>query len=173
MTTVGSEKGAAVVTSAPTWRSTTASSTSSTRYAVRRVGADVILDNIGAKYLSSNVDVLATEGRLVVIGLKGGRKGELDLGTLMRKRGAVISTLLRPRPVEAKAAIVASVEENVWPLVADGTVRPIVHATVPLDEVRRAHEIVEASSHIGKVVLTTDARVSSLRPESATRRLRP
>jgi putative PIG3 family NAD(P)H quinone oxidoreductase len=118
-------------------------------------GADVVLDHIGAKYLMPNVDVLATEGRLVVIGLMGGRKGELDLGALMRKRGAVISTLLRPRPVEAKAAIVASVEQNVWPLVADGAVRPIVHATVPLEEVRRAHEIVEASSHIGKVVLTT------------------
>jgi putative PIG3 family NAD(P)H quinone oxidoreductase len=117
-------------------------------------GADVVLDHIGAKYLTSNVEVLATEGRLVVIGLMGGRKAELDLGTLMRKRGAVISTLLRPRPVEAKAAIVASVEENVWPLLADGTVRPIVHATVPLEEVRRAHEIVEESSHIGKVVLT-------------------
>jgi putative PIG3 family NAD(P)H quinone oxidoreductase len=117
-------------------------------------GADVILDHIGAKYLASNVDLLAIEGRLVVIGLMGGRKGELDLGALMSKRAAVISTLLRPRPVEGKAAIVASVEENVWPLVADGTVRPIVHETVPLEDVRRAHEIVEESSHIGKVVLT-------------------
>jgi putative PIG3 family NAD(P)H quinone oxidoreductase len=118
-------------------------------------GADVVLDHIGAKYLADNVSVLATEGRLVVIGLMGGRKGELDLGTLMSKRGALISTLLRPRPVEAKAAIVASVEENVWPLLADGTVKPIVHTTIPLDDVRRAHEVVEESSHFGKVLLRT------------------
>jgi putative PIG3 family NAD(P)H quinone oxidoreductase len=118
-------------------------------------GADVVLDHIGAKYLSRNVDVLATEGRLVMIGMMGGRKAELDLGALMGKRGALIATLLRPRPPEGKAAIVASVEENVWPLVADGTVRPIIHTTVPLSEVSRAHQIVEDSSHVGKVLITT------------------
>ena len=100
-------------------------------------GADVILDNMGAKYLGRNVDALATEGRLVVIGLQGGTKGELDLGTLLRKRGAVIATTLRSRPTEEKAIIVASVVEHVWPLVADGQVRPIVHATMPLDRGRR------------------------------------
>ena len=83
-------------------------------------GVDVILDNMGAKYLPRNVEALATEGRLVVIGLQGGTKGELDLGLLMRKRGAVIATSLRARPVEEKAAICASVVEHVWPLVADG-----------------------------------------------------
>ena len=80
-------------------------------------GADVVLDNMGAKYLGRNVDALATAGRLVVIGLMGGRKGELDLGTLLSKRGAVIATLLRARPAEEKAAIVAAVREHVWPLV--------------------------------------------------------
>ena len=84
-------------------------------------GADVILDNMGAKYLGRNVDALATAGRLVVIGLMGGRKGELDLGTLLSKRGAVIATSLRARPAEEKAAIVAAVREHVWPLVEDGT----------------------------------------------------
>jgi len=118
-------------------------------------GADVVLDHIGAKYLARNVDVLAIEGRLVMIGMMGGRKAELDLGALMGKRGALIATLLRPRPPEGKAAIVASVEENVWPLVADGTVRPIIHTTVPLSEVSRAHQIVEESSHVGKVLITT------------------
>jgi len=118
-------------------------------------GADVILDNIGAKYLGRNVESLAMQGRLVVIGFQGGAKGELDLSLLARRRGAVISTLLRPRPSADKAAIVSSVEENVWPLVTDGAVKPIVHATVPLDEVIRAHEVVESSTHIGKVVLTT------------------
>jgi putative PIG3 family NAD(P)H quinone oxidoreductase len=118
-------------------------------------GADVILDHIGAKYLERNVSLLATEGRLVVIGLMGGRKGELDLGELLSKRAALIATLLRPRPLESKATIVASVEANVWPLVADGNVKPIVHTTFPLDDVRRAHEVVEESSHIGKVLLHT------------------
>lgn len=118
-------------------------------------GADVVLDNIGAKYLSSNLDVLATEGRMVVIGLQGGARAEIDLSVLMRKRAALIATLLRPRPAAEKAAIIASVAANAWPLIADGRVRPTVHATVPLDEAARAHQIVEESSHVGKVVLTT------------------
>ena len=118
-------------------------------------GADVVLDNMGAAYLGRNVDSLATEGRLVVIGLQGGATAELDLGKLLRKRGAVIATALRSRPPEEKASIVASVEANVWPLIADKTVRPIVHTRLPLDDVRAAHELVEASGHIGKVVLTT------------------
>ena len=117
-------------------------------------GADVILDNMGAKYLGRNVEALATEGRLVVIGMQGGTKGELDLGGLMRKRGAVIATTLRSRPAEEKAVIAASVVEHVWPLVADGQVRPIVHATMPLDRVADAHRLMEESSHIGKIVLT-------------------
>jgi NADPH:quinone reductase-like Zn-dependent oxidoreductase len=118
-------------------------------------GADVILDNMGAAYLGRNLDALATEGRLVIIGLQGGAKGELDVGKLLRKRGAVIATSLRARPLEEKAAIVASVEENAWPLVVDKTVVPIVHASVALEDVRQAHELVGASSHTGKVVLTT------------------
>ena len=84
---------------------------------------------MGASYLGRNVDALATEGRLVVIGLMGGAKGELDLNQLMGKRGAIISTRLRPRPVDEKAAICAAVVEHVWPLVADGTVRPVVSTT--------------------------------------------
>ena len=117
-------------------------------------GADVILDNMGAKYLGRNVDALANEGRLLVIGLQGGTKGELDLGALLRKRGAVIATSLRARPAEEKAIIAASVVEHVWPLVSDGQVRPIVHATMPLDRVADAHRLMEESSHIGKIVLT-------------------
>ena len=96
-------------------------------------GADVILDNMGAKYLGRNVDALATEGRLVIIGMQGGAKAELDISALLRKRGAVIATALRSRPAEEKAAICAAVVEHVWPLVADGTVRPIVHTTMPLE----------------------------------------
>ncbi len=117
-------------------------------------GADVVLDNMGAKYLSRNVEVLATNGRLVVIGLQGGRRAELDLGQLLVKRAAVLATSLRSRPETEKAAIVASVVEHVWPLIADGAVRPIIHTRLPLDQAARAHELVESSAHIGKVLLT-------------------
>jgi putative PIG3 family NAD(P)H quinone oxidoreductase len=116
-------------------------------------GADVILDNMGASYLERNVTALATEGRLVVIGMQGGARGELDLGALMRKRGAIVATTLRARPAEEKAAICASVVEHVWPLVADGKVREIVDTTLPLDDVRRAHELMESGTHSGKILL--------------------
>jgi len=118
-------------------------------------GADVVLDNMGAKYLERNVSVLADEGRLVVIGLQGGAKAELDLGQLLRKRGAVIATALRSRPVDGKAAICASVIEHVWPLVADGRVKPIVHQVLPLEQAAEAHRIVEDGSHSGKVLMTS------------------
>jgi len=117
-------------------------------------GADVILDNMGASYLGRNVSALATEGRLVVIGMQGGVKGELDLSALLGKRGAVIATSLRPRPVEEKTAICASVVEHVWPLYADGSVRPIVHTTMPLAEAGAAHALMESSDHTGKILLT-------------------
>jgi putative PIG3 family NAD(P)H quinone oxidoreductase len=117
-------------------------------------GADVVLDNMGAKYLARNVSVLADEGRLVIIGMQGGAKAELDIGQLLAKRGAVIATALRSRPVEGKAAICASVVEHVWPLVAEGKVRPIVHEVLALDRAAEAHRIVEAGTHSGKVLLT-------------------
>lgn len=116
-------------------------------------GADVILDNMGAKYLARNIDALAVNGRLANIGLQGGNRAELDLGKLMAKRAAVISTTLRARPAAEKAAIVASVREHAWPLVADGTLRPIVDRTVALPEAAEAHRVVEASDHVGKVLL--------------------
>ena len=116
-------------------------------------GADVILDNMGAKYLPRNVDALATAGRLVVIGLQGGVKGELDLGVLLRKRAAVIATSLRARPLAEKATIVAAVRECVWPLVAAGRVRPVVHSRHPLAQASAAHAEMEASTHIGKILL--------------------
>ncbi|KAA1427884.1 NAD(P)H-quinone oxidoreductase [Nocardioides antri] len=117
-------------------------------------GADVVLDNMAAKYLQRNVAVLAKEGRLVIIGMQGGTKAELDIAQLLSKRGAIIATTLRSRPVDGKAAICASVVEHVWPLVADGRIRPIVHETLPLDRVADAHRILEDSSHTGKVLLT-------------------
>jgi putative PIG3 family NAD(P)H quinone oxidoreductase len=118
-------------------------------------GADVVLDNMGAKYLPRNVEVLATNGRLVVIGLQGGVRGELDLGRLLSKRAAVIATSLRARPPAEKATIVAAVREHVWPLVEAGRVRPVVHAAYPLGGAADAHREMESSAHIGKILLTT------------------
>ena len=117
-------------------------------------GADVILDNMGAKYLGRNVTALATGGRLVIIGMQGGAKGELDINALLRKRASVTATSLRGRPVAEKAAICCGVVENVWPLVASGAIRPIVEATMPLEEAGRAHELMEAGGHSGKFLLT-------------------
>jgi putative PIG3 family NAD(P)H quinone oxidoreductase len=118
-------------------------------------GADVILDNMGAKYLARNVDALAISGRLVIIGLMGGRQAELDLGKLLSKRAAVIATTLRARPATEKATIVAAVREHVWPLIEAGHVRPIIHSRHPLERATDAHREMEASTHIGKILLTT------------------
>lgn len=117
-------------------------------------GVDVILDNMGAKYLMRNVDTLADGGRLVIIGMQGGSKAELNIGTLLRKRGSVIATALRSRSLEQKGAIVAAVREHVWPLIEAGRVKPIIHATYPVEEVAAAHTEMESSRHIGKILLT-------------------
>ncbi|MGW4685365.1 NAD(P)H-quinone oxidoreductase [Streptomyces sp. NPDC004244] len=124
------------------------------RAATGGAGADVILDIIGAKYLARNVDALAVNGRLAVIGLQGGVKAELNLGTLLSKRAAIAGTTLRARPQAEKAAIVAAVREHVWPLVAAGRIRPVVHAVYPVREVAEAHRTMESSSHVGKLLLT-------------------
>lgn len=117
-------------------------------------GADVILDVMGAKYLQRNVDALAVAGRLVIIGLQGGTRAELDLNALMRKRCAVMGTTLRARPEEEKSAIMASVGEYVWPLIKDGSVKPLVDRTFPLTEAAAAHEYFDSGQHTGKVLLT-------------------
>jgi putative PIG3 family NAD(P)H quinone oxidoreductase len=117
-------------------------------------GADVILDNMGAKYLDRNISALAPDGRLVIIGMQGGVKAELNIGKLLAKRGAVVATSLRSRPTQEKASICASVVEHVWPLVADGSVRTLVHTTLPLDRAAEAHQIMESGDHTGKILLT-------------------
>ena len=116
-------------------------------------GADVVLDNMGAAYLSRNVAALAVGGRLVVIGLQGGVKGELDLGVLLGKRAAVHATSLRARPAAEKAAIVAAVRARVWPWVEAGAVRPVIDTVLPLERAADAHRVLEASQHVGKVLL--------------------
>ncbi len=117
-------------------------------------GADVVLDNMGAKYLGRNVAALATGGRLVIIGFQGGTKGELDIQALLRKRASVTATSLRARPLEEKAAICCGVVENVWPHVAAGRIRPIVETAMPLEDVARAHQLMEDGAHTGKILLT-------------------
>ena len=118
-------------------------------------GADVVLDNMGAAYLPRNVKALATGGRLVVIGLQGGVKGELDLGALLSKRASVHATSLRARPREQKAAIVSAVLERVWPWIESGAVRPVVDRVLPLEQAADAHRVLESSAHVGKILLTT------------------
>ncbi|MFI7408330.1 NAD(P)H-quinone oxidoreductase [Streptomyces sp. NPDC049627] len=116
-------------------------------------GADVILDNMGAKYLDRNIQALAVNGRLAIIGMQGGVKGELNIGALLAKRGAISATSLRARPLAEKAAIVAAVREHVWPLLDAGHVRPVVDRELPMKEAAEAHRVVEESGHVGKVLL--------------------
>jgi putative PIG3 family NAD(P)H quinone oxidoreductase len=115
--------------------------------------ADVILDIMGAKYLARNVEALKPDGRIAIIGMQGGRKGELDLGALMAKRGSVSATTLRARPPADKARIVRAVRDRVWPLVDAGTIRPVIHTTMPMAEAMKAHRLIESSDHIGKILL--------------------
>jgi|HubBroStandDraft_6_1064221.scaffolds.fasta_scaffold02247_11 putative PIG3 family NAD(P)H quinone oxidoreductase len=120
-------------------------------------GADVILDIMAAAYLSRNVAALATEGRLIVIGMQGGTRGELDLGQLMSKRASVRGSMLRSRPLDEKAAIVTAVRDQVWPLVGAGQIRPVIAAVLPLAQAAEAHRLMESSAHIGKILLDTTA----------------
>ncbi len=119
-------------------------------------GADVVLDNMGATGLAPNLAALAVDGRLLIIGMQGGTRAELDIGVLIRKRASVTAMGLRTRPLDGphgKAAICASVVENVWPMLADGRVRPVVHERVPLAEAARAHAALDAGGVVGKLLL--------------------
>jgi len=118
-------------------------------------GADVILDIVGAAYLERNLAALATGGRLAIIGLQGGAKAEIDLGGMLRKRATVRATTLRARPTHEKAAIVAGVNEVVWPLVSEGRIRPVIDTIFPLAQAAEAHKMMEADTHVGKILLAT------------------
>ena len=124
-------------------------------------GADVILDLIGAKYLQRNVDALADGGRLVIIGLQGGTRAELDINALMRKRGGIIGTTLRSRPVTgpgSKAEIVRSVRDGLWPLIESGEIRPVVDAVLDMRDAGAAHRRMNDGGHVGKIVLRLTIR---------------
>jgi len=117
-------------------------------------GVDVILDMVAASYFARNVESLAVEGRLVVISLLGGSRTELNLNTVMSKRIFITGSTLRIRTVAQKALVAEGVRRNVWPLLEQKRVRPVIHATFPLAEAAEAHRMIESSQHIGKIVLT-------------------
>ncbi|PRZ42973.1 putative PIG3 family NAD(P)H quinone oxidoreductase [Antricoccus suffuscus] len=120
-------------------------------------GVDVVLDLIGAKYLERNLDVLAPDGRLVILGMQGGRKAELNIGSLLPKRLSLSAVGLRGRPVtgaNSKAEVVAGVVGDLWPLVEAGKIKPIVDRVIPMSDAKAAHERLEGSSHIGKIILS-------------------
>ncbi len=118
------------------------------------VKADVVLDIMGGSYLERNVKALKTNGRLVIIGLQGGRKAELDLGALLAKRAMVAGTTLRSRPSSEKDQIIQGVRRELWPLIENGQIRPVIDRSFPLREAAQAHRLVEANAHVGKVLLT-------------------
>jgi NADPH:quinone reductase len=119
-------------------------------------GANVILDHIGGKYLEPNLACLALYGRLVIIGLLGGPKAELNIGRLMVKRQRIIGSVLRARPVSEKAEISAAFRDQVLPRFATGELKPVIHAVLPLEDARRAHELMAANANTGKLVLQVD-----------------
>jgi putative PIG3 family NAD(P)H quinone oxidoreductase len=123
-------------------------------WAAKVSGADLILDIIGARYLARNIEALAANGRLAIIGLQGGVKAELDLRALMAKRGSISVTALRARGHDEKAAIVRGVRDHVWPLVESGAIKPVIDRRLPMSRTAEAHRVVEASEHTGKVLLT-------------------
>lgn len=122
--------------------------------AATRPGVDVILDTVGAKYLARHLEALNPDGRIVTIGLLGGRRAELDLGTLLAKRASVAATSLRSRPLDQKARIAEQTYRNVWPMLADGRVRTVVDSTFDLAEADEALRHLESSRHVGKLILT-------------------
>jgi NADPH:quinone reductase len=117
-------------------------------------GVDVTLDMVAGSYVARNLEIAALEGRIVMISLIGGARAEVNLGTILTKRLTLTGSTLRSRTVAQKAEVADAVKKNIWPLLAAGRVRPIVHATFPLAEAGEAHRLMESSNHIGKIVLT-------------------
>ncbi len=117
-------------------------------------GVNVILDMVGGPYIQRNIAALAVEGRLVQIAFLQGPKAELDLTGMMIRRLTLTGSTLRPRSVSLKAEIAAKLREEIWPLLEAGAVKPIIHATFPLEQARQGHALMESSAHLGKIMLT-------------------
>ena len=116
-------------------------------------GVDVVLDNMGAKYLAAHLDLLAPNGRLVIIGFQGGTRATLDLRPLLAKRASISAASLRARPVAEKSAICAQVAADIWPLLGDGQIRPTEHQVYPLAQAAEAHARLESGDSTGKIIL--------------------
>ncbi|NVI81681.1 NAD(P)H-quinone oxidoreductase [Janthinobacterium sp. NFX145] len=116
-------------------------------------GVDVILDMVGGDYLPREISCLADDGRIGLIAVQGGTRAELDLGTLLRRRLTVTGSTLRPRSVAFKAAIANHLRTTVWPLIEAGKIKPVIYKTFPLEKANEAHALMEASTHVGKIML--------------------
>ncbi len=116
-------------------------------------GVDVILDMVGGDYLPREIDCLADDGRIGLIAVQGGSKATLDLGQVLRRRLSVSGSTLRPRPVAFKAAIARHLRTTVWPLIEAGKIKPVIYQTFPLEKANEAHALMEASTHVGKIML--------------------
>jgi NADPH:quinone reductase-like Zn-dependent oxidoreductase len=117
-------------------------------------GVDVILDMVAGSYVAKEVQSLREDGRLVIISVQGGVRSELDAGLVLRRRLTITGSTLRPRPVAFKAAIAQACLTRVWPLLAAGTIRPVIHSVFTAAEADKAHALMESNQHIGKIVLT-------------------
>jgi NADPH2:quinone reductase len=116
-------------------------------------GVDVVLDMVGGDYVAREINCLADDGRIVIIALLGGAKANIDLGQVLRRRLTVTGSTLRPRPVAFKAQIARELRETVWPLLAAGKIKPVIHKVFPLEQAADAHALMESSAHVGKIVL--------------------
>ncbi|MVW73607.1 NAD(P)H-quinone oxidoreductase [Bordetella sp. 15P40C-2] len=124
------------------------------REATGGVGVNVILDMVAGDYINRDLKCLADDGRIVIIALLGGARSEIDANQVLRRRLTVTGSTLRPRPVAFKGAIAQSLRQHVWPLLEQGRIKPIVHATFPLEQASAAHAMMEAGENIGKIILT-------------------
>ena len=119
-------------------------------------GVDVVLDMVGGSYVTREIACTADDGRIVLIALLGGAKAEVPLGDILRRRITLTGSTLRPRPVAFKAAIAANLYEKVWPLLASGRIKPVIHEVMPAAQAAQAHALMESSAHIGKIMLVWD-----------------
>lgn len=117
-------------------------------------GVDVVLDMVAGDYVAREVECLAEDGRLAIIAVQGGTKSGFDAGTVLRRRLAITGSVLRPRSVACKTALARDLRERVWPLLAAGTVKPVIHRVFPAAQAADAHALMESSTHVGKIVLT-------------------
>ena len=117
-------------------------------------GVNVVLDMVAGSYVAREIECMAEDGRLVIIAVQGGAKAEFNAGLVLRRRLTVTGSTLRPRPVEFKAAIAQALRHNVWPLIASGSIRPVIHSTFAAADAAKAHALMESNQHVGKIVLT-------------------